>query len=495
MDSKLQLPSIFTILGLVAYHILFWQQLWGLNTLIFTALVLVFSFMLKPAALQAPGPIISSAVALITAFAIAWHGGLFPRIIWIPALLTAVGFIRQPQLGFVLFALASYLLDLALLAPRLGQDLKQGKPIMPKLGQWRAQRWLPYLLSIVLVFVFLMLYATANEYVERCLTYMMNHIGRFLNYIVEAFSRINFTWPFFMTLGALGLSAAFIYHNYGELLGIELAKRDLLKRIRQSKGNNAFNALNMEYRLAFISLILLNALLLFVNITDITKIWFETGVPSSAQLSRFVHAGTNSLIASILLAIAVLLYFFRSNLNFHPKAKALKLLAQAWMLQNMVIVLSVVARNYHYINYYGLTIKRIGVMIFVLLTLVGLASMVLKLRQNWTPFKLLKFNGMALFIVLSICSVPDWSKHIVHFNFQASRIERVDMPYMINMTSDHVYPLLEQYRPSYSAMHQQDSIGMQRIVLFDNLLQQKEAEYQLKRAAHNTWQSMFLGRY
>ena len=116
--------------------------------------------------------------------------------------------------------------------------------------------------------------------------------------------------------------------------------------------------------MALIVFTLLNLLLLVVNVLDINWIWFDFEVPLEFSLKQFVHEGTYLLIFSILLSMMLVLYFFRSSLNFYPKKKALVVLGKIWIIQNMVLAFSVFIRNYHYIDYHGLAGKRIGVIAF-----------------------------------------------------------------------------------------------------------------------------------
>jgi hypothetical protein len=54
-----------------------------------------------------------------------------------------------------------------------------------------------------------------------------------------------------------------------------------------------------------------------------------------------VHEGTYLLILCILMAMGVLLWFFRGNLNFLPDNERLRWLAHLWLAQNAMLALSV----------------------------------------------------------------------------------------------------------------------------------------------------------
>ena len=61
----------------------------------------------------------------------------------------------------------------------------------------------------------------------------------------------------------------------------------------------------------------MNVLLLVVNAIDINWIWFGFKPAPGFDLTQFVHEGTYVLILSILVAMGIVLWFFRRNLNFY----------------------------------------------------------------------------------------------------------------------------------------------------------------------------------
>jgi len=82
--------------------------------------------------------------------------------------------------------------------------------------------------------------------------------------------------------------------------------------------------LKNEFRSGIILMGMLNVLLFVVNLTDIRYVWFGFEEQSAYQLSKFVHEGTWVLIVALLLAMSVILFYFRGNLNFFSKNKRKK---------------------------------------------------------------------------------------------------------------------------------------------------------------------------
>ncbi len=94
-------------------------------------------------------------------------------------------------------------------------------------------------------------------------------------------------------------------------------------------------------------------------------------LPEEVTYTEFVHQGVNVLIISVVLAIAMVMYFFRGNLNFLSNSQRLTYAAYVWIVQNAVLMVATAVKNTEYIERFGLTHKRIGVYVYLLLTLIG----------------------------------------------------------------------------------------------------------------------------
>ncbi|QNR85748.1 DUF4173 domain-containing protein [Pedobacter riviphilus] len=202
-------------------------------------------------------------------------------------------------------------------------------------------------------------------------------------------------------------------------------------------------ALKTEYIIGIISFVSLNLLLLCINLIDISTLWF--GYKPAGNFSSDLHDGTNALIFSIVLAMAVILYFFRGNLNFYNKSKILKTLAFTWMIQNFILIISVFIRDGYYIEFYGLTHKRIGVVVFALLCIIGLATVYIKVAKQKTLFYLFKVNGNIWFVLLLAFSLVNWDVFIAKYNLAQSDQVGIDVDYLLSL-SDKTLPTLDKNR-------------------------------------------------
>jgi hypothetical protein len=203
--------------------------------------------------------------------------------------------------------------------------------------------------------------------------------------------------------------------------------------------------LRKEFVAAMALFALVNALLLVVNAIDINWLWFGFVPAPGFDLTQFVHEGTYVLIFSILLAMGIVLWFFRRNLNFYaPGLPWLRWGATVWVLQNAVLAVSVGLRNYYYIQNCGLAYKRIGVCFFLLLVFFGLGTVLLKIWQRRSAYSLVRLNSLAVYAVVLLLAAGNWEVWIANYNLQA-RFRSIDIGFLLDMPG-RVLPTLVAQR-------------------------------------------------
>jgi hypothetical protein len=203
--------------------------------------------------------------------------------------------------------------------------------------------------------------------------------------------------------------------------------------------------LNIENEVlsGIILLSLLNGLILIVNALDINYLWFDGSLPKGLTYSSFVHQGTGMLIVSIIIAILIIMFYFRGNINFYKKNRAIKILVYAWILQNAFMIISTAFRNFLYINEYSLTYKRIGVYVWLLLAMIGLLTTFIKIiryKSNWYLFRI---NAWLFYGVLGLSCFFNWDMIVTNFNIQRSikTSKPLDKYYLLSL-SDKSIPQL-----------------------------------------------------
>jgi len=166
---------------------------------------------------------------------------------------------------------------------------------------------------------------------------------------------------------------------------------------------------------------LLNLLLFFVNGVDISFMLGSQRLPEGVSYTEYLHQGVGMLITSIVLAMLIILYYFRGRLNFDDKSGVLRLLALLWIAQNAFMLFSTACRNSGYIAEYGLTYKRIGVYVYLLLTLIGLGTVAVKVLRKRTNAFLFRTNAWLFFAVLVISPVVNWDRLITRYNLTLAK--------------------------------------------------------------------------
>jgi cytochrome c oxidase assembly factor CtaG len=122
------------------------------------------------------------------------------------------------------------------------------------------------------------------------------------------------------------------------------------------------------------------------------------------QLAEETHERVGAVIGSIVMAIVVIMFYFKGSFNFDKKAKFLKILAQIWVFLNAILVISAMLKNTEYVYYLGLTYKRLGVYAFLSLAIIGLIFTFIKVSKQKTNAYL--FNQMFWYVYGTIwCAV------------------------------------------------------------------------------------------
>jgi uncharacterized membrane protein len=185
----------------------------------------------------------------------------------------------------------------------------------------------------------------------------------------------------------------------------------------------SFLEINFERKSGEISLILLNILLIFFIITYNYEQFFS--VVKKGSLSDEIHQRVATLIFSIVMAIGVIMFYFKSTFNFDKKAGLLKKLSYLWVILNTLLTVSAFIKNAEYISDFGLTYKRIGVYIFLLLSLTGLIITYVKIHYQKTNAFLLTHMLRIFFFTFIIGSWINFSWIVTKYNIQFQKLPDV----------------------------------------------------------------------
>ncbi|MCB9015503.1 MAG: DUF4173 domain-containing protein [Lentimicrobiaceae bacterium] len=401
---------LFPFAFALVFVYLFMHQPAGVNVLLFNVMILGglllagrLNFMHRIQLLLVTGTLLSSVMVL-------FYGASMALAVNIISLILLAGMIASPGIllllnGFPAFAYAVITGPFAFLKTfEHVTDQASG-------GRKFIRFALTIIIPLIILIVFLAIYASASPYFNRL-------TGNILQRIVDIFENIaRFVSPAAFWLAVAGLLIAFtflfgrpntLFTVFGEKSGMDLLRK-------RSPFSGRFMALKTEYRSGVIMLLLLNLLIAVMNMLDVYYVWFFFEW-NGQYLKQFVHEGTWLLIVSILISIMIVLYFFRANLNFFPGRKLILSLAGLWLAQNALLAVSVGVRNFWYIQHFNLAYKRIGVYAFLLLTIVGLITVFLKIQKRKSHQYLLHYNAIAAYVLLIGLGLFNWDKVIATYN-------------------------------------------------------------------------------
>ncbi len=425
----MKLKNILLFFAIVAYSCLFYQQTAGINFLIFNGFLLAFLGVINPELLKNKNWQISALGSFLSALMIVWHHSQLAVIAHITSMILVIGFTYSPVSSVYV---ATWHGLLSLVIPYFTRTIQYlidlNDPKIPKSkGVFSFKTASIYIIPLTITLVFYALYASANPVFADLIKIPKINIS---------LSLISFTF-----VGWIVLTGFFNPFGNEETIKWDATKMDILTRIRlKMKRKFDLIALKFENKKGVILLVMLNALLLFYLIFDFSFILSGKKLPDGMDYSKYVHEGVNTLIFSILLAIGIILYYFRANQNFYPKNQLLVRLTYCWIFQNGLLLLGIIHKNQLYIDEFGLTYKRIGVYVYLLMTLVGLITTFWKVRELKTVWYLLRRNVWIAYIILIISSFLNWDRMIAKYNINVA--QNTDVVYLMNL-SDTVLPELQ----------------------------------------------------
>lgn len=417
--------DLILIIAVAIYSYLFYLQLAGINFLIFS-IVLIILLLLKDASLVKNRKWIILAIgAILSAVFVFLHGSTLSIIANIVSLLllAAISFNRKSSIiAGLIHSLYSEIASIALMVIDIVENSdKRRQEKKPKKNVWIR---LTLILAIILIIlVMFILYQKANPI--------------FYNFTKDInLDFITFRWIRFTLLGFIILYAFFYQRTFPCLQRYDTNTKGKLNprntEDEEKKNHRKFMSIEMERKAGITLLALLNLLILSVNIIDVNYLWAGMSLPEGVTMADALHQAVGTIIFSIIIAITVLLFIFCSDMNFYKKNKLLKILAYLWIIQNVFIVFSTMYRNSLYINEYMLTYKRIGVYVYLTLTLIGIVSVLIKIISSKSNWYLFRFNGWNFYMALVILPAVNWDMFIAEYNLKHSG--EIDLNYVFDLS-------------------------------------------------------------
>ena len=450
--------SKFTLVitGALIFNIIFWKEKPGINSILFDLFICASVFYLYPYSLRNNSCRWLLGGHLLAASMVVVQNTLLSEISFGVTLLLFISFSQYLHRS-AWYAGGSAILNYVLVVPNFLREINLYKS--------RSARWKGLskpirilLIPFLIVIIFFTIYACANTVFSNIASDAFTSIENWLAHVFDWFSpeRAEFFLLGILVAGGLILRSRNSYFSDSDMQKKNklLREKNNLKKWKESSlsgllsvvtGRRAWGimALKNELTSGKISLILLNILLLVINIIDLKYVWLGFTFSTGVNMAAYVHEGAWLLILSIFLAMLLLLFFFRNNLNFYKKNRWLRNAAYLWILQNIFLVVSVFFRDYYYISHYGLAYKRIGLLFFLAMVLAGLLTVFLKICYTKTTYYLLRINAWVAIILLVLASIVHWDETVAQYNLARKSTIPVDIGFLLSL-SDKTLPLIEK---------------------------------------------------
>ncbi|KMQ63446.1 beta-carotene 15,15'-monooxygenase [Chryseobacterium sp. BLS98] len=392
----------YIFLTAALFVVLFYDQEPGLNFAILGIVYALLTLFKTPERNRTRIFLILFVISILSSLAFAWFRD-FPSLLAVVSSLLLLGYRSRNRKLKILFLIPVFIINTITSIFRFF-NFDEWLPKKNVSGVW--QKTLAFIIiPLVFISLFFGIYSVGSDHFASI----------FRDYELD----IN-VWQV-LGLSVLGFFIAFNYWNYAVERFIykknHLLDEDFQDTDKVQKATYSFLDLEAERTSGVISFFCLNILLIFFIVTYNYEQFYEAS-KTPVQLSEETHERVNAVILSIIMAVLVIMFYFKSGFNFDPKAKLMKILARIWIILNAILVCSAALKNYEYIISYGFTYKRLGVFAFLLLSLIGLALTFIKIQKKKRNIFL--FNTMIWYFYGTIlaCSYVNWGGIITSQNMK-----------------------------------------------------------------------------
>ncbi|MCE3279050.1 MAG: hypothetical protein K0S44_1241 [Bacteroidetes bacterium] len=394
------------LISVLFYSLLFYKQTSGLNFLLFNSVIVAGLASRDQSLIKNKIWISVAAGAMISSFFIFMYGSALAIIANITSLAILSVISISPAVSFLTSIFVSACaIGSSCVVMFLDMVKRRKNKIVQGYKRSALTKLLLIAIPLMITIVFFLMYQSSNPL--------------FYNFTKDInLDFISFQWIFFTFGGLLLMYGLFNNSRLNYFVKAdENTPLDLTPHIAENSGwfRNMMR-IDTENLSGIILFVLLNLLLLILNLLDLNHLCFNGGLPEGVTHKAFVHDAIGTLILSIIFAIIIILFYFRGRLNYYENNRSVKILAYTWIIQNVFMVLSAAYRNHLYISESGLSYKKIGVYVYLLLCIIGLVITFVKLYKLKTNWYMFRTNASAAYYLLILFCIPNWDVIITDYN-------------------------------------------------------------------------------
>lgn len=409
-----------------AYSFLFYQQNAGINFLLFTVIFLSVLLIRNRALIKQKKWYWAAALCLISSINVFVHSSALSIIanIFSLILVAAISFntVTSSLFAFIFSGLSMFTSIVFMANDAMERWKKHDISTTSKRGYKLAATGIVVIVSVL----FFMLYQASNP--------LFAENTKWIN-----LDFISINWILFTLFGFILLYGLFYQRTIKQ---VETWENNLSLINKPFVATGDFKRYEAERYAGFLLFVLLNVMLVVLNVGDVQTLYLGGGLPKGISHSDFVHDGVQIVILSILIATGLIMFLFRHDFSGVKQHKGLTLLVYIWILQNIIMLSSVVMRNNIYVHVFDLTYMRIGVYVWLFLAVIGLSIMFWKILKQQSNWFLIKTNVALWFTVLAIATCVNWDKLITNYNINSKPLTSLDFRYLMDDLSDANIPEL-----------------------------------------------------
>lgn len=408
--------AITRLLGALSFSMLFYNQDFGLNLFLFSIIAILSISIIKPNYIKENGFLMAAILYLISgAFVFTAHTTLSIVTYFITFFVFAGSISGRNNTVYVQWFNGIYQAVLGAVHHRLSGKTANKTSV-------KRYDYGFILLTCVIVICFIILFATLYGQANPVLGHWISKIN--LDFI-------NIGW---IITTFMGYFLILNISSQAELDILTQPDRNASNMLPIKTVRDTSQHLKKESLLGTILLIALNVLILLFIATDF---WYVLQDPLSdaPTLSNTVHEGVNALVISIIIAITTILILFRGDLNFYKNSSSLRTLTYVWIGLNILIIFLTAYKNYLYSTGFGLTYKRVGVFIYLLLCISGMVTTYFKVARKHNLLFMIQVNARVAFFTMILISSYSWDRAITRYNLNT--MAAPDITYLLSLSTSN----------------------------------------------------------